>query len=119
LITALDDILIDGLIVFLQALWYWGPINAAVAETILEKEKDGTFLVRDSTDDRFLFSLSCKYDGKVGHIRIEHCNGAFMFRKIEHYKCDNIRDFIEQAVKHSQLGTMHFMTRPRPGVDVS
>ena len=85
----------------MQSLWYWGPINAAVAETILEKEKDGTFLVRDSTDDRFLFSLSCKYDGKVGHIRIEHNGGHFMFRKIDSYKSDNIRDFVEKAIENS------------------
>ncbi|XP_055338647.1 suppressor of cytokine signaling 7-like [Paramacrobiotus metropolitanus] len=102
-----------------ESLWYWGPINAAVAETVLENEVDGTFLVRDSTDENFLFSLSCKYDGKVGHVRIEYSKGSFMFRKIHHYKSDNIKDFIENAVDHSRTGKMQFMTRPRPGVDAT
>lgn len=102
-----------------QASWYWGPINASVAESILDREVDGTFLLRDSTDPRFIFSLSCKFDGKMGHIRIEHQNGQFQFRKINHYKADNIRDFIEFAVEHSRTGKMHFMTRPRPGFDAT
>ncbi|GAV08111.1 hypothetical protein RvY_17853 [Ramazzottius varieornatus] len=102
-----------------QAPWYWGPINAAVAESILEKEPDGTFLVRDSTDARFIFSLSCKFEGKMGHIRIEHQGGHFQFRKINHYKADNIQDFIEDAVEHSRTGKMHFMTRPRPGFEAT
>lgn len=42
----------------------------------LESTPDGSFLLRDSSDDRYLFSLSFKSQGKVHHTRIEHYKGT-------------------------------------------
>ena len=58
-----------------QCDWYWGPISGTAAEQILEYEPDGSFLVRDSSDDRYIFSLTFKLNGTVRHVRIEHDQG--------------------------------------------
>ena len=55
--------------------WYWGPLSGEAAEKILSSEPDGSFLVRDSSDDHYIFSLSFKLNGGVRHVRIEHDHG--------------------------------------------
>ena len=55
--------------------WYWGPLSGEAAEKILSNEPDGSFLVRDSSDDHYIFSLSFRLNGGVRHVRIEHDHG--------------------------------------------
>lgn len=57
--------------------WYWGPLSGEAAEQILSNEPDGSFLVRDSSDDHYIFSLSFKLNGGVRHVRIEHDHGMY------------------------------------------
>lgn len=59
----------------LQCRWYWGPISGEAAERQLADESDGSFLVRDSSADHYLFSLSFKMEGTVRHVRIEQNQG--------------------------------------------
>ncbi|CAG9781991.1 unnamed protein product [Diatraea saccharalis] len=51
--------------------WYWGPISVEAAEKILSNEPDGSFIVRDSSDDHYIFTLTFKLNG-LRHVRIEH-----------------------------------------------
>lgn len=58
--------------------WYWGPISVEAAEKILSNEPDGSFIVRDSSDDHYIFTLTFKLNG-LRHVRIEHDQGALIF----------------------------------------
>ena len=55
--------------------WYWGPLSGEAAERILAAEPDGSFVVRDSSDHHYIFSLTFKLNGFVRHVRIEHDQG--------------------------------------------
>jgi len=59
--------------------WYWGPISGEAAEKILSNEPDGSFIVRDSSDDHYIFSLSFRLNSCVRHVRIEHDQGKFYY----------------------------------------
>ena len=59
--------------------WYWGPLSRTDAIEKLREECDGAFLVRDSSNPRYLLSLSFKAPDGIFHTRIEHTNGFFSF----------------------------------------
>eukprot|EP00093_Oithona_nana_P005287 05287.XXX_62457_61498_1 [CDS] Oithona nana genome sequencing. len=94
--------------------WYWGPISGTAAEQALEYEPDGSFLVRDSSDDRYIFSLTFKLNGTVRHVRIEHDQGNFSFGSFTRFKSNTIVDFVENAVEHSRSGRYLFFLNRRP-----
>lgn len=64
--------------IFLQYGWYWGPICGEAAEKILSNEPDGSFIVRDSSDDHYIFSLTFKLNSCVRHVRIEQDQGTMI-----------------------------------------
>lgn len=94
--------------------WYWGPISGETAEKILSNEPDGSFIVRDSSDDHYIFSLTFKLNGVVRHVRIEHDQGNFSFGSCTKFKSHTIVDFIENAVEHSRSGRYLFFLHRRP-----
>ncbi len=57
--------------------WYWGPISGEMAEKLLEAEPCGSFIVRDSSDEHYIFSITFKVNGIVRHVRIEHDQGQY------------------------------------------
>lgn len=77
--------------------WYWGPLNRSEAEEKLADQLDGAFLVRDSSDVKYLLSLSFRSYGKTLHTRIEHSNGKYCF----HLR--KVRLFIESIIKFSDV----------------
>ncbi|XP_069108563.1 uro-adherence factor A-like isoform X2 [Argopecten irradians] len=93
--------------------WYWGPLSWDEAEIKLMNKPDGSFLVRDSSDDRYILSLSFNMQGRVHHTRIEHHKGKFSFwsQPDSHGKA-TIREFIEQCVKNSRNGQFLYFIRP-------
>ncbi|XP_061701475.1 collagen alpha-1(I) chain-like isoform X2 [Syngnathoides biaculeatus] len=52
--------------------WYWGPMTWEDAEVKLKGKADGSFLVRDSSDPRYILSLSFRSQGVTHHTRMEH-----------------------------------------------
>merc|ERR1712058_155394 len=85
--------------------WYWGPLSG---------ESDGSFVVRDSSDHHYIFSLTFKLNGVVRHVRIEHDQGNFSFGSLTRFKNTTIVDFIENAVEHSKSGRYLFFLHRRP-----
>ncbi|XP_058814240.1 suppressor of cytokine signaling 6 [Topomyia yanbarensis] len=94
--------------------WYWGPISSEGAEKILSNETDGSFLVRDSSDDHYIFSLTFKLNGSVRHVRIDQDQGTFSFGSCAKFKSRTIMEFIENAVEHSRSGRYLFFLHRRP-----
>lgn len=62
----------------LQSCWYYGPLSWQESVLLLQDTKHGTFLVRDSQDSRFMYSLSLQRS-KQGptSVRISFRDGKF------------------------------------------
>uniref|UniRef100_A0A3Q3IHP3 Suppressor of cytokine signaling 6 n=1 Tax=Monopterus albus TaxID=43700 RepID=A0A3Q3IHP3_MONAL len=96
--------------------WYWGPITRWEAEEKLVNLANGSFLVRDSSDDRYLLSLSFRSQGKTLHTRIEHSNGRFSFYEqpdVEGHT--SIVDLIEHSIRDSENGAFCYSRSRLPG----
>ncbi|XP_045178623.2 uncharacterized protein LOC123538529 [Mercenaria mercenaria] len=93
--------------------WYWGPLSWEEAEHKLAKKPEGTFLVRDSSDEHYILSLSFKNQGRVHHTRIEHHKGHFSFwSQPDSHGKSTIKEFIEQCVENSRNGRFLYFIRP-------
>lgn len=97
--------------------WYWGPVSREEAEEKLADQPEGAFLVRDSTDDRYLFSLSFRSSGRTLHTRVEYCNGEFSFYaqpRSDSYH--SMAELIERCVIESQSGIYCYSRGAATGV---
>ncbi|XP_043916190.1 suppressor of cytokine signaling 5 [Protopterus annectens] len=79
---------------------YWGVMDRYEAEALLEGKPEGTFLLRDSAQEDYLFSVSFRRYNRSLHARIEQWNHNFSFdahdpcvfhsstvtKLLEHYK---------------------------------
>lgn len=100
--TSIDYIhyLVPDLLQITNCSFYWGKMDRYEAEKLLENKPEGTFLLRDSAQDEYLFSVSFRKYGRSLHARIEQWNRLFSFDSrdpgvyasstvcglIEHYK---------------------------------
>lgn len=57
--------------------WYYEGLSWQDSATILMSTSPGTFLVRDSSDPRFLFSLSVQTERGPTSVRLHYVNGNF------------------------------------------
>lgn len=100
--TSIDYIhyLVPDLLQITTCSFYWGKMDRYEAEKLLENKPEGTFLLRDSAQEEYLFSVSFRKYGRSLHARIEQWNHLFSFDSrdpgvfasstvcglIEHYK---------------------------------
>ncbi|XP_038076209.1 suppressor of cytokine signaling 5-like [Patiria miniata] len=89
--------------------FYWGKIDRFEADLLLENKPEGTFLLRDSAHDEFVFSVSFRRYGRTLHARIEQWKHKFSFDAhdpgvysshticglLKHYKDPNFCMFFE------------------------
>ncbi|KAG7481836.1 suppressor of cytokine signaling 4-like [Solea senegalensis] len=74
-----DYVLVPDLLQINNSPCYWGVLNRFEAEELLEGQPEGTFLLRDSAQDEFLFSVSFRRYSRSLHARIEQNGKRFSF----------------------------------------
>ncbi|TNN40700.1 Suppressor of cytokine signaling 5 [Liparis tanakae] len=74
-----DYILVPDLLQIHSSSCYWGVLDRFEAEELLEGKPEGTFLLRDSAQDDFLFSVSFRRYSRSLHARIEQSERRFSF----------------------------------------
>ncbi|KRX94992.1 Suppressor of cytokine signaling 5, partial [Trichinella pseudospiralis] len=89
--------LIPDLFTITQASYYWGAIDRYEAERLLENEPEGTFLLRDSAQSEYLFSVSFRRYERTLHARIEQLNHRFSFDSSDDsvFKASSVTELIE------------------------
>ncbi|KAK3094168.1 hypothetical protein FSP39_024920 [Pinctada imbricata] len=101
--------LVPDILQITKCSYYWGVMDRYQAEKLLDKKPEGTFLLRDSAQDDYLFSVSFRRYGRSLHARIEQWNHKFSFDShdpgvfasdtvcglIEHYKDPSCCMFFE------------------------
>lgn len=101
--------LVPDLLQITSCSFYWGKMDRYEAEKLLEGRPEGTFLLRDSAQEEYLFSVSFRKYGRSLHARIEQWNHHFSFDShdpgvfasptvcglIEHYKDPSCCMFFE------------------------
>ncbi|XP_058947215.2 uncharacterized protein [Pocillopora verrucosa] len=81
----LEYFLINDIASITNCPWYWGKINRFEAEKVLEGLPDGTFLLRDSAQYHYLFSVSFRRYSRTYHARIEQWKHRYSFDKPSDY----------------------------------
>jgi len=65
--------------------FYWGAISALKAKALLRDQPVGTFLVRDSSDSRHLFTITLVTTTGITNVRIVLCEGFYSLDKKDTY----------------------------------
>lgn len=69
--------LVPDLEKIINSSFYWGKMDRYEAERLLEGQSEGTFLLRDSAQEEFLFSVTFRKYGRSLHARIEQSGHKF------------------------------------------
>nr|XP_027237756.1 nascent polypeptide-associated complex subunit alpha, muscle-specific form-like [Penaeus vannamei] len=114
--------LVPDLLSITNCAFYWGKMDRYEAERLLENRPEGTFLLRDSAQEEYLFSVSFRRYGRSLHARIEQWNHKFSFDShdpgvfasdtvcglIEHYKDPSCCMFFEPMLTNPLARTFPF-----------
>lgn len=98
--------------------FYWGAITGKEANAMLETEATGTFLIRDSSDNRHLFALSVKTESGTKNLRIQ-CDSASFYlqtdpkniQSIPHFDCvlKLVHYYMSQSKGNTHSGTIYYI----------
>lgn len=91
------NVLVPDMVGILSASYYWGTMDRYEAERLLDGKPEGTFLLRDSAQINYLFSVSFRRYDRTLHARIEHLDGKFSFdiHDSSVFTANKITDLIE------------------------
>uniref|UniRef100_A0AC35G2R7 Suppressor of cytokine signaling 5 n=1 Tax=Panagrolaimus sp. PS1159 TaxID=55785 RepID=A0AC35G2R7_9BILA len=91
------NVLVPDMISITSATYYWGMMDRYEAERLLEGKPEGTFLLRDSAQINYLFSVSFRRYQRTLHARIEHINGIYSFdiHDDAYHRAEKINDLVE------------------------
>ncbi|GAA6108525.1 suppressor of cytokine signaling 3a [Tachysurus ichikawai] len=67
--------------------FYWASISGKEACTMLEREPNGTFLIRDSADRKHFFTLCVKTPMGTRNVRVECDNNTFFLQTDPESEC--------------------------------
>ncbi|XP_029282057.1 suppressor of cytokine signaling 2 [Cottoperca gobio] len=89
--------------------WYWGSLTANEAKEILQDASEGTFLVRDSSQQDYLFTISAMTSAGPTNLRIEYKHGKFKLDSVVLVKpklkqFDSVVHLVEHYVQLSRTG---------------
>lgn len=89
--------------------WYWGRLTANEAKEILQDASEGTFLVRDSSQRDYLFTISAMTSAGPTNLRIEYKHGKFKLDSVVLVKpklkqFDSVVHLVEHYVQLSRTG---------------
>ncbi|KAJ8977190.1 hypothetical protein NQ317_018073 [Molorchus minor] len=82
--------------------WYWGPISRTHAEERLSGFPDGAFLIRDSSSDRYIFTMSFRSVGRTLHTRIELSKSGYSL--VDQGGYHSIAELVNDALTKSKNG---------------
>lgn len=90
--------------------WYWGSMTANEAKEILQDAPEGTFLVRDSSQTDYLFTISAMTSAGPTNLRIEFKDGKFKLDSVVLVKpklkqFDSVVHLVEHYVNLSRTNT--------------
>uniref|UniRef100_A0A1I8EUD0 Mediator of RNA polymerase II transcription subunit 23 n=1 Tax=Wuchereria bancrofti TaxID=6293 RepID=A0A1I8EUD0_WUCBA len=80
--------------------WYWGNMSWKDAEKVLMSQLPGTYLVRDSASDRYIFTISYRTKHSVHHTRLAQHGGNFCLGGPNSLvKANSLVSFIENSLQ--------------------
>ncbi|KAF7649025.1 hypothetical protein LDENG_00148310 [Lucifuga dentata] len=90
--------------------WYWGSMTAYEAKEILQDSPEGAFLVRDSSQRDYLFTISAMTSAGPTNLRIEYKHGKFKLDSVVLIKpklkqFDSVVHLVEHYVQLSRTSS--------------
>lgn len=99
--------------------WYWGSLTANEAKEILQDTSEGTFLLRDSSQRDYLFTISAMTSAGPTNLRIEYKHGKFKLDSVVLLRprlkqFDSVVHLVEHYVQLSRSGSSKVPPGPPP-----
>lgn len=98
--------------------FYWGTMTGKEANALLAAEPTGTFLVRDSSDNRHLFTLSIKTASGTKNLRIQCDSSSFYLQtdpkniqSVPHFDCvlKLVHHYMSQSKGNARSGSTYYI----------